>query len=89
MRRYITVADVEGAWVEPEFNSGLIERCRAYWSTPVTELPNGILAMFIRQKFGLPVVIPEARLRIEQGVHDDSELYDDELSNALSEVQNA
>lgn len=89
MRRHITVADIEGPWVEPSFNSGLIERCRTYWTTPVTELPNGILAMFIRQKFGLTVVIPEARLRIDQGIHDDSELYDDELSKALSEVQNA
>lgn len=89
MRRYISVADVEGAWVEPNINSGLIERCRAYWSTPVTELPNGILAMFIRQKFGLPVIIPEARLRIQQGIHDESELYEDELSHALNEVKEA
>lgn len=89
MKRHTTVADIEGPWVEPNFNSGLIERCRTYWTTPVTELPNGVLAMFIRQKFGLSVVIPEAHLRIEQGFHDDSELYDGELSNALSEVKNA
>ena len=32
-----------------------------------------------------PMVVPEAMRRIEAGHEDDSELYDEELSNAIAE----
>lgn len=83
------VADVEGPWVEPDFNSSLIERCRSNWSVPVTEVSNYVLATFIRQRIALGLVIPEARRRIEAGFTDDTELYDEELSVAVSEAPDA
>ena len=79
----VTIADVEGPWVEPNFESGLIDRCRRGWNTPVTELTNELLATYLRQKIALSLVVPEARKRIAQKFTDDSELYDDELANAL------
>jgi hypothetical protein len=79
-----TVADVEGAWVEPEFDSGLIQRCKRGWSTPISELTNELLATYLRQKIALSLVVPEARKRIAANYRDDTEMYDEELENALT-----
>lgn len=84
-----SVADVEGPWVDPNFDAGLIERCRRNWSVPVRELTNEILATYIRQKIGLSVVVPEARKRLAAGFDDESELYDGELANAVAHVGEA
>lgn len=84
-----TAEDVEGPWQEPEFDSGLIQRCRENWRVPVTDLSNAVLATFLRQSLALKLVVPEAKRRIEADIHDDSELYDDELEKALNRVVNA
>ncbi len=81
-----SVADIEGAWAEPEFESSLIQRCRNNWSVPVSNLSNYVLATFVRQRRGLKLVVPEAKRRIELGYMDGSELYDEELSNAIAEL---
>jgi hypothetical protein len=78
-----TVADVEGPWVEPEFKSGLIERCKRGWNTPIGELTNELLATYLRQKIALRLVVPEARKRPADGYVDGTELYKEELANAL------
>ncbi len=81
-----SVADVVGPWVDPDFDSGLIERCKRYWGVPVPELPNGMLATYLRQRIALQIIIPEARKRVETGIHDDSELYDGELAEAFRDA---
>jgi len=81
-----SVAEIEGPWVEPDFNSSLIERCRNNWSVPVGEFSNYVLATFIRQERALSLVVPEAKRRIAAGYTDETELYDEELSNAVAEV---
>lgn len=81
-----SVADIEGPWVEPELNSGLIQRCRNNWSVPISQVTNHVLATFIRQKIALSIAIPEAKSRLERGYIDDSELYDEELEVAVNEA---
>jgi hypothetical protein len=78
-----TVADVLGPWIDQEFNSGLTERLRRGWNIPVAELPNNLLATYLRQKFALSIVVPEARKRIAKKFVDGTELYPEELANAL------
>jgi CDI immunity proteins len=80
------VADVAGPWVEPDFRSGLIERCKRYWNVPIAELPNEILATYLRQQIALRLVIPEARKRLQTGMDDGSEMYEGELAKALAEA---
>ena len=82
-----TVEDVEGPWVAVDFDSGLIERCRTYWSVPVSEMPNQALATYIRQRIALSLVVPEARKRVESGFDDDTENFDGELREALQKVE--
>ncbi len=75
-----SAADVEGPWIDPDFDSGLIQRCKANWHTPISELTNEILATFLRQEIALSLVIPEARKRVTAGYIDDTELYEEQLS---------
>lgn len=79
-----SVAEVLGEWIDPNFDSGLIQRCRRYWNVPVDKLPNEALATYLRQRMALAIIIPEARKRVDAGFDDDSEQYEGELSNALN-----
>lgn len=82
-----TIADIEGPWIEQSFDSSLIQRCRANWCIPVTELSNYALATFIRQGFGLQICIPEANKRIASSYSDDTEMYDEELECVVKEFR--
>jgi len=75
----LSVADVEGPWVDPNFESSLIERCRENWSVPVSKVSNYVLATFIRQRIALCLVVPEAKQRIAAGYIDDT---DERLASA-------
>jgi hypothetical protein len=81
------VADIEGPWREPDFESGLLARCRDAWQVPVEQLSDEMVATFLRQKIGLPIVILEARRRVNLRMTDDSELYDGELIMALQAAE--
>jgi hypothetical protein len=77
------VADFEGQWSQPDFESGLIDRCRRYWTTPIKDLPDVMLATYINQKFALVPMQKEAQRRIDKGLRDDSELYEGQLHDSL------
>jgi hypothetical protein len=85
-KQLATVADVEGPWVDPNFDSSLTDRCKRGWTTPVAKLTNELLATYLRQKIALRLVVPEARKRLADNFVDDTELYDEELENALKSV---
>jgi hypothetical protein len=84
-----TVEDIVGPWKDPGFESGLIRRCRQYWSVPVEELTNEALATYLRQRIAVTLIAPEARKRIASGFDDGSEIYDGELAKALDEAAGA
>jgi hypothetical protein len=81
-----SVADIEGPWVETDWESGLVQRCRRSWNTPISELSNEMLATFLRQNLAVHVVFAEATKRLEMGYDDDSEIYDGELAAIVQEV---
>lgn len=83
------VADVAGPWVEPSFESSLIERCRLNWTVPVSRVSNYALATFVRQRIALSLVVPEANRRLVSGFTDGTELYDEELAVAVAEAPDA
>ncbi len=80
----MTAADICGPWIDPDWQSGLIERVRDFWSVPIAELPDAGLALFLRQRIAVEPVLVEARRRLALGQPDDSELYDGELANAVA-----
>jgi hypothetical protein len=81
-----SVADIVGQWVDPDWDSGLIERLRRSWSTPINELSNEMLATFLRQRIATGIIMQEAIRRLETGFDDASEIYEGELAAAVSEV---
>jgi hypothetical protein len=83
------VADIEGPWCEPGFESSLINRLRENWDVPIGQVSNYVLATFIRQRRALTLVLPEAHRRLLAGFTDGTELYEEELSIAISEAPNA
>jgi hypothetical protein len=83
----LSVADVEGPWIAPDFDSGLIQRCKASWHTPISELTNEILATFLSQELALSIVLPEARKRVATNYVDNTELYEEQLIEALKSVE--
>src|SRR4051812_17970015 len=77
-----TLSEVVGPWAEPEFESGLIVRCREAWSKPIGSLSRGELATLLRQKIAVEHLVPIAKKKIEEGT-DDTEMYDGELAGAI------
>jgi len=81
-----SVADVEGPWVDPQWESGLIERCWRHWDTPVTELPNAMVATFLNQRIAIDLMIEEGQRRLAAHFSDDSELFEGQLAEALNKA---
>lgn len=81
-----SVADVAGAWVDAACETGLIRRCKEHWNTPVSALPDIMLATYLNQRIATDLVAEEARRRIASGMTDGSELYDGQLAEALSQI---
>lgn len=82
-----SVADIVGPWIDPDWDSGLIERCRQSWSTPISELSNEMLATFLRQQIAVDVILEEATKRLTASFDDDSELSEGELAAAVAEAR--
>ena len=84
----LSLADVLGPWQQPDWESGLIERCRLAWSTPFRDLTDGQLAMLLRQSFAVTHLLPIAQERLQNATSDDTELYDGELQSAVDSATN-
>lgn len=82
-----TLADIYGPWVEPAWESGLIDRVRAAWNRPVASLSNHELATCLRQKLAIDDVLVIAKERVASGSVDDSEMHDTELRDATEETE--
>jgi hypothetical protein len=80
----ISVADILGPWVEPDWDSGLIARCRGAWNKPFRDLSREELATFLRQRFAVEHLLPIARERLADGVDDGTEMFEGELQEAIA-----
>ncbi|MFO1489122.1 MAG: contact-dependent growth inhibition system immunity protein [Verrucomicrobiota bacterium] len=79
----ISIADLLGPWVDPDWESGLVDRCRQAWGKPLRDLSNEELATLLRQKIAVEHILPIAKKRVEEKVDDNSEMYDGELKDAV------
>lgn len=78
-----SVADIVGPWADSNFPSGLIERCKRFWTTPVEQLPDLMVATYLNQDIARPLMIAEAHRRLTSASSDGSELHDGQLREAL------
>jgi hypothetical protein len=81
-----SVADIVEPWVEPDWDSGLIDRCRRSWTTPINRLSNAMLATILRQRIATDAILEEAKSRLAAGFDDDTELYEGELAAAVRQA---
>jgi hypothetical protein len=90
MNEYNTksVADYLGQWVDPNFDSGLIERLRNAWAKPLSELTNSELATFLRQNILTEHILLVAQSRLKNDVDDETEIFDGELAEAVVYAKN-
>jgi hypothetical protein len=85
----ISVAQILGPWVEPDWDSGLIARCREAWNKPLRNLSREELATLLRQRFAVEQLLPVAKKRLEDGIDDDTEMFDEELQEAIEYASKA
>ena len=78
-----SIADILGPWVDPDWDSGLIDRCRRAWTKPLRDLSNEELATLLRQRIAVGHLLPIANQRVDDSVDDDTEMYDGELEAAI------
>ncbi len=79
----ISIADILGPWVEPDWDSGLIARCRDAWNKPLRDLSRGELATLLRQRCAVEQLLPIAKKKLADGDDDDTEMFDGELAEAI------
>ena len=79
----LSVADILGPWVEPDWDSGLVDRCRRAWTRPLRDLSREELATLLRQRIAVDHVLPIAKKRVQDGADDDTEMYEGELEAAI------
>lgn len=89
MQRPLSIADLLGPWVEPEWDSSLIERCKNAWNKPFEDLTNQELATLLLQRIAIEHLLPIAAKRVQDGFDDDTEIYDGELENAVQSARKA
>ena len=78
-----SVADIEGPWVDPDFKSGLIDRCKAHWKVPIDQLSDLMVATYLNQRIAAAQLVEEAQRRIARQMPDETELYDGQLAEAV------
>ena len=84
MKSRESLADIIGPWVDSDWESGLIERCKRAWNKPLQELTNEELATLLRQDIATDRIFPIAEDRIRREVDDSTEIYDGELEDAVT-----
>lgn len=82
-----SLSDIVGPWIDPDFESGLISRCRNAWDKPLNKLTNEELATLLRQNIAIEHILPIAERRLKDGIDDDTEIYDGELKAAVERVK--
>jgi hypothetical protein len=82
----ISIADILGPWINPDWDSGLIDRLREAWNKPIRDLSNEDLATLLRQRFAVEQILPIARQRLADGIDDETEIFDGELQEAIEDA---
>jgi hypothetical protein len=84
----ISVSDILGAWVEPNWDSGLIVHCREAWNKPLQTLSREELATLLRQRFAVAHLLPVAKRKLQEA-DDNTEMFDGELREAIEYASKA
>jgi len=86
MDESITAASLLGPW-SGEASTGLTQRCKDAWDVPLHALSDQMIATFLNQRVAVPEMLKEARRRLECQEPDDTEYYDGQLLEAMTDAE--
>ncbi|QKE62477.1 hypothetical protein HNE05_03585 [Aquipseudomonas campi] len=82
MTNSLTVLEIVGPW-SGEATTSLMQRCKAAWNVPLTELSDHMVATFLEQRIAIPEVLAEAERRLVSEERDETELFEGQLNEAV------
>ncbi|KIF57688.1 MULTISPECIES: hypothetical protein [Pseudomonas] len=85
MTSKLTVAKLLGPW-SGDAPTGLTQRCREAWDTPIEQLSDLMVATFLNQDIAFEQMLIEAKRRMDADERDDTEYFDGQLLEAMTRV---
>lgn len=85
MSSNLTISNFLGPWCG-DSPTGLIQRCRAVWDTPLANLTDLMVATFLNQDITVTQILIEAKRRIKEQERDGSEYFEGQLLEAIKRV---
>ncbi|WP_347927228.1 hypothetical protein [Pseudomonas helvetica] len=82
----LTVSNLLGPWSGDD-NTGLLQRCKEAWDTPLESLNDLMVATFLNQNIATEHLLVEARRRMKEQERDETEYFDGQLLEAIERVQ--
>ncbi|MCE6976547.1 hypothetical protein EI534_03710 [Pseudomonas frederiksbergensis] len=86
MTSTLAVSDILGPW-SGDAPTGLIQRCREAWDTPLESLNDLMVATFLNQNIATKHLLIEAKRRIKDQERDETEYFDGQLLEAIERLQ--
>lgn len=81
-----SVSTIVGPW-QGDASAGLMQRCRDSWEMPLSELSDLMMATFLNQQVAVVEMLKEAESRLKRTERDDSEYFEGQLLEALTEAK--
>ncbi|UVM29781.1 hypothetical protein [Pseudomonas sp. B21-021] len=85
MTSTLTVAKLLGPW-SGDAATGLTQRCRDAWDTPIEQLSDLMIATFLNQDIAFEHMLIEAKRRVDANERDDTEYFDGQLLEAMKQM---
>lgn len=82
----LAVSDILGQW-SGDAPTGLIQRCREAWDTPLESLNDLMVATFLNQNIATKHMLIEAKRRMKVQERDETEHFDGQLLEAIDRLQ--
>ena len=82
----LAVSDFLGPW-SGDTSTGIIQRCREAWDTPLESLNDLMVATFLNQNIATEHMLIEANRRMKDHERDDTEYFDGQLLEAIERLQ--
>ncbi|WP_162556224.1 hypothetical protein [Pseudomonas sp. 31-12] len=86
MTSNLAVSKLSGPWCG-DAPTGLTQRCREAWDTPLAKLNDLMVATFLNQGIAVTPMLAEAKRRLEAQKRDDTEYFDGQLLEAIQRVE--
>lgn len=82
----LTLSNLLSAW-DGDDHTGLMQRCREAWDTPLESLNDLMVATFLNQNIVTKHLLIEAQRRLKEQERDGTEYFDGQLLEAIERVQ--